>query len=378
MSPDGHSRPAANQPAVLVTGSSGLLGQPVAKALAQRGFRVFALDRSRMADNPNSRELADGLPSLDSQSAKNVEEIEIDMTDANSLRTAVDQIRRQHGAQLESVIHLAAYYDFSGEDSPLYQRVTVNGTDRLLNALKDFELGQFVFSSTMLVHAPAEVGKYICEHSPMKAKWPYPQSKIDTERLIAEKYADVPSVFLRIAGVYTDWGTQPTLVQQIKRIYERDFQSHFFPGDMRSGQSAVHLEDTVDAILRTVEFRDSIESRSAILIGESDPPSYEELQDYIGRAIHGDDWTTLYVPPLVAKAGAAVTDAMSGGESFIKPFMVEMADDHYALDISRAEQWLGWRPTKHLRHVLPTIIRHLLDNPQEWYARNGLSEPQEA
>src|SRR5690606_32320901 len=214
----------------------------------------------------------------------------------NSLRTAIDHIRRRHSAELESVVHLAAYYDFSGEDSPLYQRVTVDGTDRLLNALQDFKLCQFIFSSTMLVHAPAKVGERLNEKSPLKAKWPYPQSKIDTERLIAERYPNVSSVFLRIAGVYTDWGTQPTLVQQIKRIYERDFQGHFFPGDTSAGQAAVHVDDAVDAIVRTVERRDTIPPGTPILIGEPDPPSYEQLQHRIGELIHGKQWSTIYVP----------------------------------------------------------------------------------
>jgi len=31
--------------------------------------------------------------------------------------------------------HLAAYYDFSGEPSPLYEEITVRGTERVLRAL---------------------------------------------------------------------------------------------------------------------------------------------------------------------------------------------------------------------------------------------------
>lgn len=42
--------------------------------------------------------------------------------------------------------------------------------------------------------------------------------------------------------------------------------------------------------------------------------------------------------------GATVIDAMQGGKDSIKPFMLGMADDQYALDISRAEQLLEWTP----------------------------------
>ncbi len=348
----------SQRPGVIVTGSSGLLGQPACRSLAEAGYEVFALDQVSLPESLK------GNP--------HVRDLECDLTDDQNLRRALAEVRSGCEGKLASIIHLAAYYDFSGEDSELYQKVTIEGTDRLLNALSDFDLEQFVFSSTMLVHKPCEVGQHISEEDPLEGKWPYPQSKIETERLIRDDHPDVRSVLLRVSGVYTEDGVQPTLVQQIKRIYEKDFQSHFFPGDPRTGQSFVHVEDVVDAIVRTVERRHDIGAKTPILIGEPEPPSYEQLQDEIGCLIHREAWSTIYVPKPVAKAGAAVTDAVSGGEAFIKPFMVSMADDHYALDVSRAEKLLGWRPKHQLLDTLPTIIKRLQDDPKAWYQKNGM------
>ena len=42
---------------------------------------------------------------------------------------------------------------------PLYRAVTVEGTRRLLRNLQEFEVEQFVYSSTMLVHAPCRPGR---------------------------------------------------------------------------------------------------------------------------------------------------------------------------------------------------------------------------
>lgn len=224
----------------------------------------------------------------------------------------------------------------------------------------------------MLVHRPCEIGEHIHEEDPLEAKWAYPQSKIDTETLIRDGHPNVKSVFLRIAGVYTDDGQQPTVVQQIKRIYEKNFQSHFFPGNTEAGQSAVHLDDAVDAIVQTVQHRDTIPPKTAILIGEAAPPSYGELQDAIGCLIHGKDWTTLFVPKPVAKVGAAISDMLSGGDVFITPFMVNMADDHYALDISRAKEMLDWQPKHRLLDSLPKMIESLKSDPNSWYRKNGL------
>ena len=55
--------------------------------------------------------------------------------------------------------------------------------------------------------------------------------------------------------------------------------------------------------------------------------------------------------------------------------MVYMADDHYALDISRARALLGWSPKHRLLDTLPAIVADLKADPQAWYERNKLTPP---
>jgi len=347
-----------SHPAVIVTGSSGLLGRPVCERLAAQGFTVYGFDRLGLPEPPKE---IDG-----------VYDIECDLTDYTQVHHAVDRVRQETEGKLASVVHLAAYYDFSGEDSPLYEKVTVNGTDRLLNALSNFDLEQFIFTSTMLVHQACEIGERIREDTPLEAKWPYPKSKIQTEQLIRDGHPDVNSVFLRVAGVYTDYGRQPTLVQQIDRIYEKDLQSHLFPGDTNSGQAVVHLDDCVDAIERTVVNRHSIPAATPILIAEAELMSYSELQQEVGQLIHGQEWTTLQIPKPVAKLGASAIAAFSE-DPFIKPFMIDIADDHYAVDISRAQDLLGWQPQHSLKAMLPKIVDLLKKDPEQFKKLNGLA-----
>jgi UDP-glucose 4-epimerase len=76
----------------------------------------------------------------------------------------------------------------------------------------------------------------------------------------------------------------------------------------------------------------------------------------------------------LAKVGATVTDKVSGGEAFITPFMISMADDHYALDISRARKLLGWQPKHRLLERLSEIIDNLKRDPDHWYANNGIEK----
>jgi nucleoside-diphosphate-sugar epimerase len=235
---------------------------------------------------------------------------------------------------------------------------------------------QFIFSSTHIVMAPSETGEPITESSPIGPEWDYPKSKLAAEKAIREERGSIPAVILRIAGVYNEDGRTVPIAQQIARIYEKQLESYFFPGDPSAGQAFVHLDDLVDLIHRAVERRNHLGDFEVFLVAEPDSVSYDELQDIIGTHIHGREWPNIRIPKIVAKMAAWAKDSLSGDdEAFIKPWMIDLADDHYPVSPERAERMLGWRPRHRLRDTLPAMIQRLRQNPAQWYEINGLPVP---
>ncbi|MXO86925.1 NAD-dependent epimerase/dehydratase family protein [Altererythrobacter aurantiacus] len=353
------------KPLLLITGADGNIGRSLGKAFS-RDFTVVGLDRSKDHE--------DGPPI-----------VEIDITSPQSMKTALEKIGDKHGRKVAAVIHLVAFFDFSGEPSPKYDQVNVEGTRQLLNALGGFEVERFIYASTMLVHEPQDPGERIDEQTLFDPRWQYPRSKKKVEDLIRAE-AQMPYAILRLAGIYDSERAVPTLSHQIARIYERSLQSHFYSGPLNAGQSMLHRDDMVDAMQRAVERRSTLPPDAEILVGEPFAPGYDTLQDRIGELIHGaSEWETIKLPAPVAKVGAAaqnaaepiVPDAIDQGEKpFIQPFMISMADDHYALDIKRAEDWLGWHPKHRLEDELPAMVANLKRDPVSWYERNGITPPQ--
>src|SRR5581483_9568213 len=287
---------------VIVTGSSGLIGYPVANRLTEH-FRVVGFDRAGPPHPPPAAEC-----------------VSVDLTSDDSVQRALTDVRVRQGERIASVIHLAAYYHFSGEPSPKYDEITVRGTERLLRALQGFRVEQFVFSSTMLVHAPCEPGQRINEDWPLEPTWAYPESKVKTEQLIRAQRGDTPAVLLRIAGVYDDLCHSIPLAHQIQRIYERTLTSRIFPDDTAHGQAFLHLDDLVDAFALVAERRAQLPPELPLLLGEPETLSYDELQHTLGRLIQGEAWETREIPKSLATAGAWVEDALPVGEEpFIKP-----------------------------------------------------------
>ncbi len=344
---------------VVVTGSSGLIGSAVINRLAEHFHNIVGFDREGLPHPPPVAEC-----------------VCVDLTSDEGVQAGLDRVRYGYGERIASVIHLAAYYDFAGEPSPKYEEITVRGTERLLRGLKSFHVEQFIFSSTMLVHAPCEPGQRISEEWPLEPKWDYPKSKVETEELIRAERGDIPAVLLRIAGVYDDLCHSVPLAHQIQRMYERKLTSHLFPGHISHGQAFLHLDDLVEGFLQLTARRAQLPPELTLLLGEPETVSYDELQHTFGRLIHDEDWETREIPKPLAKAGAWFEDAIPlGDEPFIKPWMVDLADDHYALDITRARKMLDWEPRRSLRETLPKMIAGLKDDPLGWYRKNKLEPP---
>ena len=331
---------------ILVTGSCGRIGSNVDKLLSQN-FDVigFELPKALCAENT----------------------IPIDLSSDESVRLAFKKVPKR---KIASVIHLAAYYSFAQQHSDLYEAVTVKGTERLLRALQDFDVDQFIFSSTMLVHAPTRPGVIINEDSPVIPNWDYPLSKARTEDVIHRMRGKMSAVILRISGVYDDHCHSIPISHQIQRIYEKSIEAHLFSGDITHGAPFLHMNDLMNAIKLAVMKRKELPPELTLLLAEPKTLSYDQLQRKISSLLYGREVKTWRVPKLIAKMGAWAQGLI--GDPFIKPWMIDLADDHYEIDVSRAKKYLGWTPNHDLEETLPKMIEELKENPEAWYKANQL------
>lgn len=356
MSPKPNA-PTEDKPNLAISGGCGLIGSRTVRALAPR-YRVFLLDA---VDWPEEE-----LP-------EDAELLEVDLTRDEAVAETLETLHRRTDGRLASFVHLAAYYDFSGADSPLYEELTVEGTRRLARGLESFDVEQFVFSSTLLVMEPVESGETLSEESPTEGEWPYPESKLAAEAVLDDESGSMPVVSLRLAGAYDEDGHSPPLCQHIRRIYEKELESYLFPGDDSHGQPYVHLDDIVTCLVKTVDGRRDLGEREIFLVAEPDVMSHHELQETLGELIHGREWPTIRVPKSFAKTGAWLEEKVLGQEMFIKPWMVDLADDHYPVSIEKARSRLGWEPDRRLPEVLPEMVRRMKEDPEAWFERNSVA-----
>lgn len=351
---------AKKKPIILITGSAGKIGTALRTSL-KTDYQVVGFD----------------MEGTDC-------DIPIDLTSDPSVTLAFKRLKEQYGSEIAVVIHLAAYFDFTGEYSPLYEAVNEQGTKRLLDHLQSFTVERFIFSSTMLVQKPCEIGERLDEDCPIGPKWAYPESKAKTEDIIKKHHGEIPYLILRLAGLYDDESCVPTLAHQITRTYERNFKSHLYAGNPKAGQAFIHKDDLVHVFKQAIQYRHELDEEEIILAGEPEVVSYEKLQVLITDLIHNEKEHIYQVSPPVAKFASwleeksepIIPDDLDQGEKpFIRLFMIEMASDQYALNISKARKKLHWEPKHHIKETLPDIIKALKNNPKQWYQKNNMKIP---
>ena len=120
---------------IIITGSSGLLGHALSHHFGEQDHTVLGFDREGPPYPP-----------------PNTETIFCDLTSDESVQKTMFLVESRYGARIKAVFHLAAYYSFDGENSHMYKDLTLKGTERMLRELENFDVKQFIFSSSMLAY----------------------------------------------------------------------------------------------------------------------------------------------------------------------------------------------------------------------------------
>lgn len=337
---------------MLITGALGRIGQALIKRF-KNTYTIVGMD-------------------IFEKQQEGVEHIVVDLASDESVKKAMDYVKAKYGNQIGPVAHLAAYYSFSKTGFTPYEKITIQGTKRLLDSLKGFEVDQFFFASTLLVYKPCQLGEKITENWPIEPRWDYPRSKVLTEKVMRDHPSEFPKVIMRIAGCYDDECHSIPISNNIKRIYEHQLESHLYPGNLKHGNPFLHIEDLVDAYELSIGKVNQLPKYFVVNIGEDNTIPYGVLQNMISQVLDHKDYSVFRIPKWVAKTGAWVENKLPGFDSFIEPWMIDLADDNYELDTSFARKEIGWKAKHFLGTSLPVMMELLKTDPLKWYKMNGL------
>lgn len=236
---------------VLITGASGFIGCRLAEVLALQ----YQCKIKAAVNNPNN---ASRLSRLDA------ELIQLDITDEQNVHSAM--------LNCDIVVHCAVGTAYG--DDALVERVTVGGTQNLLNAAMKHNIEKFVHISSLAVANLDSAGSTIDEEvGYTEAKDLYPRTKRKAEKLVkASAEKGLAAIILRPTNVYGPYsplfriGAGYQLLENGLKMSSKSAASPI---------NAVYIDNLVAAILSAIDVDKSQAKGQPYFINDDDTTSYE-------------------------------------------------------------------------------------------------------
>jgi dTDP-glucose 4,6-dehydratase len=320
---------------VLVTGGAGFIGSNFIRALisARRDVQVINFDKLTYAGNPES--LADIAENPRYSFVKG------DIADSQSVESAFR-------LGLDAVINFAAetHVDRSIEDASPFLRTNISGTQCLLEAARRHKLPRYIQISTDEVYGSAPAGVSFAEETLLDPRSPYAASKAAADHFVSA-YANtygVSAVILRCTNNYGPYQFPEKLIP-LMIANARENKPLPIYGDGMQERDWLFVEDYCRAILLALE-KARVGSVYNVSAGAPQPN---------------------------LKIVRTILAALSKPDSLINYVQDRPGHDRrYALDSSKIQRELGWKPQVSLKEGLERTVKWYESNtPWLEHARSG-------
>ncbi len=348
---------------IVVTGAAGFLGSAVTVDLASR-HAVVAIDRRP----PNASLLA---------AAPAAEWRQIDIASQGDLNDVFRETRQRLG-RVDFVIHLAAFYHFGTDWHPEYQRTNLHGTANVLRCATESEACRFIFASSLVAMLPPPPGEMLNENSPTADFTPYGKSKARGEQLVRQAAEHLPSVVLRIGGVFSDWCELPPLTSLIKLWGGNSPLRRLVVGKGNTGFPYLHREDFVRLMRCCLDRHQEFGAHEVFLACPQGAVVHNDLFPLIHETLGNRNRKPvepIFVPPAVAKFGLALQLAagfLVGKPPYERLWMLDYVDRPWNADTTHTRDKLGWdcRPGMGICERLPILLERFAKDRAQWEHRN--------
>ena len=346
-------------PRVIVTGSSGFIGRRLLDALKGR-YEIYGLARRSQTRS--------GAPEHTT-----IHWAQVDIADRDRLRTAFEEIGR--AGPVETVIHLAAHYDFEGGNEDEYYRTNVDGLRNVLDCCKDMGVRNFVFSSSLAACAFPEGDEVLTEESEPDGDHIYAKTKAIGERMLTEYAGDMRTVIIRFAALFSDWCEYPPVFMFIGTWLSKAWNSRVLGGRGRSAIPYLHVRDGVRFMERTMDCFEDLDSGEILIASPDEVVTHNELYYAVTHYYYGDAPIPWYVPRFLTGPGIHVRcllGRLTGSMPFERPWMAKYVDKQMRVDASHTRARIGWVPRERLRLLrrISFLLENLKADPAQWNTRN--------
>ncbi len=346
-------------PRIIVTGASGFVGRHLLEEL-KHDVRIEGIARRSQARC--------GAPEH-----PNIGWYQVDIGERADLAAVFRRIRSE--GPVHTVVHLAAHYDFTGDDHPEYYRTNVNGLRNTLDLSHEIGISRFIFSSSVAACELPPPGSALDETSSPDGDHIYARTKRLGERMLEDYRSAFPSVIVRFAAMFSDWCEYPPLFMFFETWLSHAWNRGLLGGKGLSAIPYLHIRDAV-SFLRTVLENPNRTRPGEVLIASPDgATTHRDLFSIATLNWFGRRKTAFLMPQALCGPGMWARDVagrLLGERPFERAWMAKYIDLAMTIDASKTRERLGWAPRPRLEILrrLPFLVENKKTDPLEWNRLN--------
>lgn len=317
---------------LIVTGGAGFIGSSFVRMMLNKhkGLELLVLDKLTYAGN-----LAN-LKSVEDRAGYRF--VKADICDSTEVEAAFDYAVKEFGGPIDAVVHFAAetHVDRSIVDAAPFLKTNVLGTEVMLCAARNHKVARFVHVSTDEVYGSLGEGDVFRETTPLAPNNPYSASKAGSD-LIVRAYHETHGLPVVITRCSNNYGPYQFPEKLMPLIIANAMEDRSLPvyGDGLNVRDWIFVDD---------------HSRGVDVVMRHGQPG--EVYNLGG---HSERTNVAIVKTILGLLGKP--------ESLIEYVKDRPGHDRrYAMDTSKIETELGWKPS--------VTIEYGLEQTVEWYLAN--------
>jgi nucleoside-diphosphate-sugar epimerase len=344
---------------VLVTGASGFVGRHLLDALKEDHL-VFALARRSQARS--------GAPVH-----PNIRWHQADIGERAALEGVFRRVREAGGAEV--LVHLAAHYDFTGEEYVEYWRTNVHGMRNVLELARDLGVRHVLFPSSLAACRLPPPGTVLDETSPPDGEHIYARTKRVGEKMLREFEPEMSSVVFRFAALFSDWCEYAPLYMFLRTWLSTAWNRRILGGRGETAIPYLHVQDAMRLFRRVLARLPALAPGQVLVASPDGAVSHRELFEEATLLNFGERQRPLLMPRPLCGPGMWARDLagrLAGERPFERPWMARYIDTRMTADGRRTRALLGWEPRPRFLVLrrLPFLVLNLRSDPVEWSRRN--------
>ena len=272
---------------IIITGASGFVGRNLLDELKNE-YRIFAIARRSQQE-------------CNAPIHPNIAWMRADISEPDHMSRVFREIQSAGGA--DYLFHLAAFYEFAGEENPEYTTTNVDGTNIILEHARQLDLKLLVFASSVAACAFPKPGEFINEQTPPDGQHIYAWSKRVGEEMVHNYARENKAVIARFGAVYSDWCEYPPLFMFLNTWLGTSWRTRILAGKGKSTIPYIHIRDIVTFYRRLLDKQGEFDPAEILIACTSGSTSHLELYTLATKFYHGRAYKPIFMPRLVSALG---------------------------------------------------------------------------